>query len=262
MTSQSITSGQRKQVKRVIEDAIDNILDESNIDKDALQRLLMRGGEFQAYVAAGFSRFTSEVSNCELARLILAEDFITPEEIMSTCDMAYTEEQLLALNGTVPGEKELKWCRRNAMILVAGPPVHMTLLEVCSAYRQYFDSTMVWFEDASEALVREDKICSPGWMALRKVPVEGSVGQSWAAQRPLLDDEMMVPNVAEAIWALATYRAVRRIALGNLRMRTRSVCPQYRTDVSDLRATGIGTCGDEDRNTSLGLAAFRKFPQR
>lgn len=44
------TDGQRKQVKRFAEDAVDRALAEAHPDKDAIQKLIERGGEFQARV--------------------------------------------------------------------------------------------------------------------------------------------------------------------------------------------------------------------
>lgn len=54
-----ITSDQKKQFKRFVEDAGNRALKKVPLDKDGLQRLFGRGGEFQAHVIAGISRFSS-----------------------------------------------------------------------------------------------------------------------------------------------------------------------------------------------------------
>ena len=47
MTTMSITQGQVKQIKRLAEDAVDRAIAEGNLDKDALQRLIEKGDQFQ-----------------------------------------------------------------------------------------------------------------------------------------------------------------------------------------------------------------------
>lgn len=58
MTTSSITDGQKKQYKRFIEDAAERALDEANISKDGLQRLIAKGGEFQEHILAGIKEFS------------------------------------------------------------------------------------------------------------------------------------------------------------------------------------------------------------
>lgn len=54
-----ITSSQKRQFRRFVEDAGNRALKSVALDKDGLQRLFSHGGEFQAYVVAGISRFSS-----------------------------------------------------------------------------------------------------------------------------------------------------------------------------------------------------------
>lgn len=54
-----ITSDQKKQFRRFVEDAGNRALKKVPLDKDSLQRFFGRGGEFQEYVVAGISRFSS-----------------------------------------------------------------------------------------------------------------------------------------------------------------------------------------------------------
>ena len=57
----SITPGQKKQYARFVEDAAERALIEVGLDKDGLQKLIMRGGEFQARLIAAIREFS--VSN-------------------------------------------------------------------------------------------------------------------------------------------------------------------------------------------------------
>ena len=61
MTTKSITSGQRKQYLRFVEDAAERALKEVGLDKDGLQRLIENGDKFQARIITGIREFS--VSN-------------------------------------------------------------------------------------------------------------------------------------------------------------------------------------------------------
>ena len=61
MTNKSITSRQRKQYRRFVEDAAERALEEVGLDKDGLQRLITQGGEFQADIKAAIAKHS--VSN-------------------------------------------------------------------------------------------------------------------------------------------------------------------------------------------------------
>ncbi len=50
ITSNSITDGQKKQVKRFVEDAVDRVFNDGVLDKDGAQKLIANGDELQARV--------------------------------------------------------------------------------------------------------------------------------------------------------------------------------------------------------------------
>lgn len=54
----SITSKQEKQYKRFIEDAADKALEETSLDRDAIQRLFGNGGKFQADIVASIRKYS------------------------------------------------------------------------------------------------------------------------------------------------------------------------------------------------------------
>ncbi|MBU4285150.1 hypothetical protein KKF60_02220 [Patescibacteria group bacterium] len=56
MTTQSITSGQQKQVKRFAEDAVDRAIAEGLLDKDGIQKLIENGDEFQADITVSIKK--------------------------------------------------------------------------------------------------------------------------------------------------------------------------------------------------------------
>jgi hypothetical protein len=64
MTTQSITSitdGQKKPIKRFVEDAVDRAIAESFLDKDGIQKLIENGDKFQARIITGIKELS--VSN-------------------------------------------------------------------------------------------------------------------------------------------------------------------------------------------------------
>jgi len=67
MTIKSITLDQNKQFKRFVEDASDRALKEINLDKESLQRLIERGGEFQSHIMDGIRRFSAKPPVYDLA---------------------------------------------------------------------------------------------------------------------------------------------------------------------------------------------------
>ena len=258
-----ITSDQQKQYKRFVEDAGDRGLKEINLDKDGLQRLLEKGGEFQAYVVAGIARFTAKAPNYDLAKTILGKGFISPEEIATARGLTYTDEQLAKFGDTLPAQDVLEWCRDNGMMLVAGPPKPMSTLDIRSIKIDYFDSREGgWYSNKSEKFARNDK-AEPVWIALRKEPVAESLNRNWSEQSDLVAEPMVVPNAAEALWGFTTYKAVRSIyLLPNLCVRTSSVdSVGDHVNVGDFGALGlcVDSHWDNKRFDSLGLASARKF---
>ncbi|HRY76754.1 MAG TPA: hypothetical protein P5524_01150 [Candidatus Paceibacterota bacterium] len=63
-----ITDGQKKQVKRFAEDAVDRALTKGLLDKDSIQRLIGNGGEFQADIIASIKKhsFSNQFSDEEV----------------------------------------------------------------------------------------------------------------------------------------------------------------------------------------------------
>lgn len=264
MTAQPITSEQQDQYRRFVEVAATRALKEADPDKEGLQRLFGRGGEFQNYVVAGIARFTAKVPDYELARAILGRDFIPPEEIAKTRGVIYGDERLAMFGKTLPSQEELEWCRDNGMMLVAGPPTAMSLLDVRTIHPDYFYSKSGgWYSDSSQKFAYNDKM-EPVWLALGKEPVSGSLRKNWSEQQMLVSDPVVVvPNAAELIWGLTTYKAVRGIyLLPRLYVRTSSLDSHgHRVSVGDFDSVGLDVSNPWDgyRNGYLGLASARKF---
>ncbi len=257
-----ITSGQQKQFKRFVEDASDRALKEIDPDKDGLQRLFEKGGEFQTYIVAGIARFTAKAPNYDLARTILGKDFISPEEVAkSRKGVAYTDDQLSQFSDTVPSQEMLEWCRDNGYMVVAGPNRPMSLLEVRALRKDHFYSKEGgWY--AEQAFVQNDKV-ETRWIMLRKEPVPQSTSKNWNEQQALLSADEVTPNVSEVTWCVTTYKAVRNIyLLPSIYVRTSSLDSDGdRVYVGHFDAEGLDVdyYWDGVRHGNLGLSGGRKF---
>lgn len=261
MMTARITLNQTKQLNRFVEDAVNRALKELNSDKDGVQRLIERGGEFQAYLISGISRFTAKVPDYELARNILGKDFISPEEVAkSRKGVAYTDDQLSHFSDTVPSQEVLEWCRDNGYMVVAGPNRPMSLLEVRALRKDHFYSKEGgWY--AEQAFAQNDKV-ETRWIMLRKESVPQSTSKNWNGQQALLSVDEVTPNVAEVTWCVTTYKAVRNIyLLPSIYVRTSSLDSDgLRVYVGSFDAKGLGVSyyWDDGRRGDLGLSAARK----
>lgn len=258
-----ITDKQKKQYYRFVEDAADKALADVGPDKEGLQRLFERGGEFQIYLRVGIYRFTTKALNYETAKMILGKDFISPEEIAKARCVTYTEGELAKFGETLPPQEVLEWCRDNVCMLVAGPPSAMSLLEVRDLKNEYFYSKKDdWYSDEAQKFAQSDKV-EPVWFALRKESIADSFKKNWSEQSELVGEPMIVPNAAEVVWGLTTYRAVLGIyLLPNFYVRTSSLdSGGRRVDVGGFDAAGlrVDCYWDDGRVSDLGLSGARKF---
>ena len=254
---------QVKQYSRLFEDAKDRALKEVNPDKDGLQNLIEKGGEFQAYLIAGVRRFTAKTPDYEIARMILGKDFISPEEITEKRKgIIYTDDQLTEYGKTLPSHEVLEWCRDHNFMLAAGPAKPMSLLEVRELQPKHFCSKSGgWYAEDKEKFSRNDKV-ETRWIMLRKEPIDDSTSKNWGEQQALLSELEIVPNIAELTWGVTTYKAVRGIyLLQNVYVRTSSLGSDG-NHVLGGSFDGVGFevyyNGDSDRYDRIGLAGLRK----
>ena len=262
MTVQSITSDQEKQFRRFVEDMYHHALKEVNPDKEGLQRLFARGGEFHVQGVATIRRLTAKTPDYDLARTILGKDFISPEEIAKSRKIVYTDEQFAAFGDTLPAQDVLEWFRDNGFMLVAGPPKEMSLLDIRALHAPYFYSKEGgWYANEKETFARNDK-ATTAWIALRKEPVPDSLNKNWDEQQALLSEFEVVPNAAATTWAVTTYKAVMGFyLLKNVYVRTSSRDSDgVRVVVGRFDDTGldVGSYWGDDRVSSLGIVSVRE----
>ena len=198
--------------------------------------------------------------NEEVARLILGDDIVFPDEIAEVRGLSYTDAQLKHFVDTMPSEEALRWCKTNGHAIVAGPPSPMGLLEVRSLKAEHFYSKADgWYE--GHTFGNGDK-AQTEWLAIRKEPVPNSLNQSWSEQLRLLSKDEQVPNTGEMSWFITTFYEVRGIRLlERIYVRTSSLDSDgHRVYVGYFGARGliVDNCWDDYRIGNLGLASARK----
>ncbi|HEC33005.1 MAG TPA: hypothetical protein ENI63_01965 [Candidatus Kaiserbacteria bacterium] len=150
----------------------------------------------------------------ELARLILGDDYITPEEVATFYGFSYTDEQLEHFTDTLPDIQIISWLRANGYMLMAGPPTDLRLLQGRELDNQLFYlSIKVSCAEDKKKFVQYSMVKAGEWLAIRKEAVPNSFYKTWKETAILLTEVEYIPNVTEVIYAVATYRAVRGIYL-------------------------------------------------
>jgi hypothetical protein len=253
-----ITSPQTKNITRLMEDA----LGEASPDKDGAQRLIGQGGDFKADLVALIRRRTAKLPYFTLAREILGDDFISPQEIAAARGLNYSAEQVAELQRTLPDRETLEWLRRNDYYLVAGSPREMSLLDIRELERNYFYSKEGgWFANQTEAFTRNEKVTCR-WLMLRKGIVPNSTFKTWDEQQNLLSDLETSPMAVEKIWSMTVYMKVRNVyLLGSLYARTSSIDSRgNRVHVGCFGGDGFFVYGWDDgsRGNYVGVSSSRK----
>lgn len=207
---------------------------------------------------------THSGSDYSLAREILGNDFILPDEIARArnWELPYSDEQLHRFTETLPSEEVLQWLHDNGFILVTGSPKPMSLLEIRDLNpKLFYNKTGGWYANESEKFSREDKV-NPEWLMLRKTPVPNSTNKTWSNQQKLISEMEYVPNAASVVWGLTTYKEVRNeYLLPNVYVGTSSVGSDgSRVFVGDFDGDGlvVNDCSDDNYGSDLGVASARK----
>jgi len=150
----------------------------------------------------------------ELARLILGNDYITPEEVATAYDVSYTDEQLEHFADTLPDRQSILWFRANGYMLIAGLPTEINLLQVRELDNKLFYSkTEGWYAKYKEKFAKDDTVKAGEWLAIRKGAVPNSFSKTWNEQQDLITEVEHVPNAPEVSYAVTAYFKVRGIYL-------------------------------------------------
>lgn len=262
MTVSPITSEQKQHYENLLARAKKRARKEANPGRDGMQRLFARGGEFEDWYVAGFSRFTAKLPDYTLVKSILGGDFITAEEIMvARPNVVYSPEQIAELAATIPSGETLALLKGYGYGLMPQPPKALSLLAVRAAKSTHFDSkTSGWYENQKFA---ENDLTGTGWLAVKKTPVNGSTSKNWSEQNKLLTEAEYVPNAAETSWFITIFCDVRGVRLfENVCVRTSSfdsVGDRVRVGYFGAEGLYVNSDWDSYHYDFLGLASARNF---
>jgi hypothetical protein len=200
----------------------------------------------------------------ELARLILGDDYITPEEVANAYGVSYTLKQLEHFVDTLPDTQTILWLRANGYMLIAGPPTEMNLLGVQELDNKLFYSkTKGWYAEKEQVFAKNDKVVAGEWLAIRKEEVPNSFRKTWKEQQDLITEVEHVPNAPTVSYAVTAYFKVRGIyLLRGKYVRTSSVSTDgNHVDVGDFDEDGLSVDDywDDDRYGDIGVASARKI---
>ncbi len=199
----------------------------------------------------------------ELARLILGDDYITPEEVATAYGVSYTDEQLEHFADTLPDTQNIFWLRAKGYMLVAGMPTEMNLLQVRELDNLVFYSkTEGWYAEKQQVFAKDDKVKAGEWLAIRKEEVPNSFSKTWQEQPSLLTEVEHVPNAPEVSYAVTAYFKIRgSYLLRGKYVRTSSVSADgYLVSVGSFGEDGLDVYyyWVDDRYGDLGVSSARK----
>ncbi len=170
---------------------------------------------------------STRLTDFNLARMILRDDFITPDIVASVYGIKYTNEQLLNFANTLPDLETLIWLHWNRFMLAAGPSTDLNLLNILALDRSMFyceKNGRCWFEGPAHTFSRTDMVSGGQWLILRKNDLPGSRAKRWHQQLRLVTGTERIPNVAEAAYGITLYRRVYGVyLLPNFHVRTSSI---------------------------------------
>lgn len=199
----------------------------------------------------------------ELARLILGDDCITPEEVATAYGVSYTDEQLEHFADTLPDTQTILWLRANGYMLIAGPPTELNLLQVRELENQLFYSkTEGWYAKDNQKFAKSDVVSACEWLAIRKEEVPNSFSKTWNEQQDLITEVEHIPNAPEVSYAVTAYYKVRGIyLLRGKYVRTSSVSADgghVHVGCFDEDGLSVYYCWDVRRDDSIGVSSARK----
>ena len=199
----------------------------------------------------------------DLARLILGDDFLSPEDMAKAYGWSYSDEQMANFANTLPDFDTLMWLKSTGSMLQATPPNNINLLHVRDLDNQLFYSKSEgWYAEGQHTFSREDVVKAGQWLMVRKEPYANSRKKTWDEQKNLLTDVEHVPNAPEVSYAVTAYYKVRDVyLLKGVYVRTSSVdADGGRVVVGNGGVDGLNVlrCYDGFRLDNLGVSSSRK----
>ncbi len=228
---------------------------------DLLQELIDNNQKMTETVA--IARDATILKKYKVARLILGDNFISPEEDMAKkFNVSYTKEQREHFGDTLPNVGILRELRRHNIALIPGPRKELNLFGVYEIDGDLFSH---FFVDDVHGFVREDSdvevVEGGGWIAIRKTPHQDSFSKEWVEQRSVLSENEYIPNVTQVAYAIAIYYKVNGICLfSGSSARCASVVGNGHVTINVSKVNGmdrflISTCPDTVIDNEIGATS-------
>lgn len=154
--------------------------------------------------------------NYEIARSILGDNFIAPEEIEVARHLPYNKAVLAHHVNTIPSESILRLCKKNGYTIIAGPPSLSTLYDIYGLNPRLFThdgqhyGNWLWANQCYSSFFI-DKSVSTDWAILKKSSVSSPNGHTAEDHEKALNGYERVPDLIEVTWGITTLMEVRGI---------------------------------------------------
>lgn len=200
----------------------------------------------------------------DLCRLILGDDYLSPEDVADLYSWSYSDDQLENFANTLPDTETVLWLRSNGYMLVATPSTDRNILQVRNLYSSiFYGETESWYAKGQQKYASNDVVKAGEWLMVRKEPYADSLSKTWDEQTVLLTDVEHVPSAPEMAYAIITYYNVRHIYLLNfVHVRTSSVSDDGRhVNVGEFNADEgclVVASYRNHRDDYVGVSSSRK----
>ena len=203
-----------------------------------------------------------ETEGEKLARYLLGEDFLLPEDVSKIYDFHYSDEQRRVLAMSVPDFQSLQWLRSRGYMLIAPPPIDYCLHQFRNLTNQpRYRRREEWIARPPQRFFKNDVVRAGTWLMIRKKPYTGSQQKTWRFQKTFLAKEEYIPNAIEVVYAFTSYHKVRGVCrLYGIYVRTSSVDEDGRhVIVGDNQADGVSVCEfrDDEYENYVGALSAR-----
>jgi hypothetical protein len=200
----------------------------------------------------------------DLARLILRDDLISPQEMAKEYGWTYNAEQLAQLEESFPSQEAIVQASRDYSFIVPGPPQNTNLLGVRDLDPELFRAKSAgWYAEEGQKFSREDIVEFAKWLIIRKGDVPNSRNKTPSEQDQMVTAPAYIPNAAQAAYAFTAYKKVRGInLLPNFYVRTSSkTAGGSHVCVGGQSGGGLLVYDWHDyRSGDVGVASARKAP--
>ncbi len=175
-------------------------LSELGVTSEHFQRLRLNG-KYAQVVAGAFLGNDYTEANYDSVRDILGENFVSPGEVAEARKCTYSDELRQQFAKTLPSEEFLLWLRDHCCVLMPGPPVPMSLLEIRDLDSSLFYSgPNSWYAHSNQKFSCDERV-SVQWLVLGR-----DISQNEQEKFP--PGTKFAHTTADICWGITSYKKV------------------------------------------------------